>query len=159
MRGPLNSPVEVGLRAVILLTASYPRTVDVDTLVLLDHSLVHSGDLGGPASIHPDIPMRSGEIGLKRTILEDGLRLMMRAHMVDLVMTADGITYRAADDAEAFINVLESPYVLRLVDTAQWVVQEFAAESHLAMRQRLRAVLGRWTEELDARPPVTSEVQ
>lgn len=159
MRGPLNSPVEVGLRAVILLTATYPRTVDVDTLVLLDHSLVHSGDLGGPASIHPDLPMRSGELGLKRAILEDGLRLMMRAHMVDLVMTTDGITYRAADDAEAFVSVLESAYVLRLVDTAQWVAQEFAAENHLAMRQRLRALLGRWAEELDARPPVTSEVQ
>ena len=159
MRDPLNSAVEVGLRAVILLTATYPRAVDVDTLVLLDHSLVHSGDLGGPASIHPDLPVRSGEIGLKRAILEDGLRLMMRASMVDLVMSSDGMAYRAADNAEAFVSVLESSYVLRLVDTAQWVAQEFADDTRAGMRRRLRAVLGRWVEELDDRPPVSSEVQ
>ncbi|MFI6228516.1 ABC-three component system middle component 2 [Micromonospora echinospora] len=159
MRGPLNSPVEIGLRAVIILTATYPRTLDVDTLVLLDHSLVHSGDLGGPTSIHPDLPMRSGELGLKRAILEDGLRLMMRAGMVDLVMSTDGMAYRAADNAAAFVGVLESSYVTRLVEIAQWIAEEFAGDTRAGMRQRMRATLGRWVEELDSRPPIVNEVQ
>ncbi|MGN9890718.1 ABC-three component system middle component 2 [Micromonospora sp. L31] len=159
MRGPLNSPVEVGLRAVIILTATYPRTLDVDTLVLLDHSLVHSGDLGGPTSIHPDLPMRSGEMGVKRAILEDGLRLMMRAGMVDLVMSTDGMAYRAADNASAFVSVLESPYATRLVEIAQWIADEFSDDSHTEMRQRMRATLGRWVQEFDSHPPIASEVQ
>ncbi|MCL7457796.1 hypothetical protein M8I35_11455 [Micromonospora sp. MSM11] len=143
----------------IILTATYPRTLDVDTLVLLDHSLVHSGDLGGPTSIHPDLPMRSGEIGIKRAILEDGLLLMMRAGMVDLVMSTDGMGYRAADNAAAFVGVLESSYVTRLVETAQWIAEEFAYDTHAEMRQRMRATLGRWVEEFDSHPPITSEVQ
>lgn len=159
MRGPLNSPVEVGLRSVIILTAIYPQALDVDTLVLLDHSLVHSGDLGGPTSIHPDLPMRSGEIGVKRAILEDGLRLMMRAGMVDLVMSTQGVAYRAADNAAAFIGVLESSYVARLVEIAQWIAEEFADDTRPRMRQRMRATLGRWVEEFDSHPPTSSEVQ
>ncbi|MEU5943863.1 ABC-three component system middle component 2 [Micromonospora sp. NPDC047548] len=159
MRGPLNSPVEVGLRAVILLTAAYPRAFDIDTLVLLDHSLIHSGDLGGPPSIHPDVPIRAGEIGLKKTVLEDALRLMMRANMVDLAISTGGMKYVAADNAEAFVSALESSYVLRLIDTAQWVAQEFTDDTHEETRRRLRRILGRWTEELDERPPTTEEVQ
>jgi hypothetical protein len=159
MRGPLNSPIEVGLRAVVLLTAAYPRAFDIDTLVLLDHSLIHSGDLGGPSSIHPDIPIRAGEIGLKKAVLEDALRFMMRADMVNLAISTDGMKYMAADNAEAFVSALESSYVLRLIDTAQWVAQEFTDATHEETRRRLRGILGRWTEELSERPPTAEEVQ
>ena len=57
-----NSPVELGLRALMLLAESHPKPLDIQRLVILDYLLVHSGDLeGGPESLHPPSPLRAGE--------------------------------------------------------------------------------------------------
>lgn len=84
---PLNSPLELGLRTLILLNVGFPRSFDVDRLVLMDYCLLHSADLGGPASVLPPVPARGGELGVKRSVLEHGVQLMARAEMIDLVAT------------------------------------------------------------------------
>ena len=46
---PFNSAVEVGLRTLIVLDASYPNTSSLGRLVVFDYLLVHSDDVdGGP---------------------------------------------------------------------------------------------------------------
>lgn len=47
---PLNSPLEMGVRALMLLDEALPSPLDLRRLVLLDHGLLHSADLGGPAN-------------------------------------------------------------------------------------------------------------
>ena len=85
---------------------------------------------------------------------------MMRANMVDLVMSPDGMAYRAADNAEAFVSVLESSHVRRLVDAAQWVAQEFADDTHAGIAAKdCDGSSGDGPKNWMSRPPVTSEVQ
>ena len=43
---PLNSPVETGVRVLMLLTSVFPEHLSLNQLVLLDHGLLHSADLG-----------------------------------------------------------------------------------------------------------------
>jgi len=57
-----NSPLEAGMRAVALLGASFPQTYDLQRLVTFDFLLVHTGDVGGPDSLHPPTPYRPAEL-------------------------------------------------------------------------------------------------
>jgi hypothetical protein len=86
-----NSPLETGVRAVVILEAFFPRPFDLIRLTWLDHLVVHTADVGGPESLHPDLPQRTGEVLVKRRLVEAGLNLMRRLHLVDIVVSPDGI--------------------------------------------------------------------
>src|SRR5262245_19300740 len=105
---PLNSPLELGVRALIILTAAFPRSLDLDRLVLMDYCLLHSADLGGPTSVLPAVPTRGGELGIKRSVLEHGVQVMSRAGMVALVASAGGVTYTASEEAAPFLRLVDS---------------------------------------------------
>ena len=55
-----NSPIETGVRALILLAESYPDQLDLQRILEFDYIMVHTGDVDGPPSIHPALPLRSG---------------------------------------------------------------------------------------------------
>jgi hypothetical protein len=44
---PFNSPLETGIRALVLLEAFYPRQCDLIEMTWLDHLVVHTADLDG----------------------------------------------------------------------------------------------------------------
>ena len=141
---PLNSPLELGLRALIVLTEAFPRSFDLDRLALMDYCLLHSADLGGPPSILPPSPSRSGELGIKRSVVEHGVQLMARAEMIELVAGERGITYRASEKASPFLLLLESPLVARLSGVARWVTTELGDISTDAVRERINRITNNW---------------
>ncbi|MGW7520429.1 ABC-three component system middle component 2 [Streptomyces sp. NPDC054796] len=126
---PLNSPLEVGMRALVLLAESYPEPLDLAQLTAWDYVLLHSGDFDGPPSLHPHLPARAGELGMKRTVLEQALLVLIRAELAGLVDRSDGLMYAATDRGPVFVDVLESPYVESLRERAEWVVNDFAART------------------------------
>jgi len=134
---PLNSPVEVGLRTVIILLATYPRALDIERLVLMDYALLHSADLGGAPSVVPDVPTRAGEFGIKRQVVTHGIQLMATAGMVDLVATDTGICYRAGDEAASFVGALTSPLMAPLQERAAWAAKRLADLSDEEVRVTL----------------------
>ncbi|MET9116020.1 ABC-three component system middle component 2 [Streptomyces longwoodensis] len=123
---PLNSPLEVGVRALALLAESHPEPMDLTQLVLLDYALLHSAEFDGPQSLHPDLPARPGELGMKRRLLEQGLLVLVRAGLAGIEAHHDGLKYRATERGPAFIDILEAPYVDRLRDRAEWAVHDYA---------------------------------
>ena len=56
-----NTPLEAGLRTLFLMSTGR-RSFDFQRLIYLDYILVHSGDLGGAESIHPQAPGQLGEL-------------------------------------------------------------------------------------------------
>ncbi len=143
----LNGPIEIGMRVLVLLNESYPVAADLNRLVLLDHSLVHSADIDGPASVHPALPLRSGEMGIKRRLIEQGISLMTKAHLVDHEVQESGIYFRASENSDSFLRALESEHIRRLQASAKWVIQEMNDLSDDELRQRMASVLGSWSEE------------
>src|ERR1700724_3559144 len=97
-----NSSLETGVRAVVVLDAAFPRAFDLSQLTWLDHLVVHTADIGGPDSLHPDIPQRTGELLVRRRLVEGGLTLMRRLHLVDTNTTDEGIVYSAREEAAPF---------------------------------------------------------
>lgn len=126
---PLNSPLEVGVRALVLLAESHPEPMDLAQLVALDHVLLHSGEFSGPPSLHPDLPGRAGELGMKRAVLEEALLVLIRAGLAGIVDREEGLMYAATDRGPVFVDVLEAPYAEALRERAEWAVHRFSERS------------------------------
>ena len=142
-----NSSLETGVRAVVVLDAIYPRYADLSELTWLDHLVVHTADVGGPPSLHPDIPQRTGELLVRRRLVEDGLLLMRRLHMVESRTTGDGIVFVAREEASAFVESLRTEYGRTLRHRAQWLAGYIRETSRSDLANLIRDRLGRWAVE------------
>jgi hypothetical protein len=149
VRTPLNSPLEVGVRVLALLSEAFPRHLDLNKLVLLDHGLLHSADLGGPESLHPPLPIRAGEFGMKRLTIEQGLEVMIRAGLVEMSVSDDGIQFSASEGAEGFLSILATEYAATLHARASWVIQHFDDLSETSLRAQMRGIFDSWSEEFE----------
>ena len=100
---PFNSPLETGIRSLAILVAAYPEPFDLERLIEMDYLVVHSGDADGPESLHAPLPMRAGELLVRRGLIEKGLLLMMSRHLVQRVPAEEGFNYLAGEAAAPFL--------------------------------------------------------
>ena len=142
-----NSPIETGMRALILLAESYPTQLDLQRLLEYDYIMVHTGDVDGPPSIHPALPLRSGELLVRRQLIERGLMLMISRGLVRRHATPNGFMYQAEDDAGPFLDALTAEYLNDLKDRAKWVVDRFDEMRDQEIRFMLTRVYDQWSRE------------
>ncbi|MEY2487121.1 MAG: hypothetical protein QOH39_2769 [Verrucomicrobiota bacterium] len=143
-----NGPVEIGLRALMILAESHPGALDLQRLVILDYFSVHSADIdGGPPSLHPPGPLRAGEVSIRRGLLEDGLHLFATKGLVSRVVDVSGIRYRAEELAATFLDALSSDYANSLRDRAKWAVDTAGSLSDDEATALLDRTIGRWKTE------------
>lgn len=133
----------------MILVEAFPAHLDINRLVLLDHGLLHSADLNGPESLHPPIPARVGELGMKRQYVEDGLQMMMRAGLAEMSAMERGIEFWASESSESFLKLFESDYSRALHDRAHWVVNELGSIDDALLRVRMREISSHWSEEFE----------
>ncbi|MGP5612283.1 ABC-three component system middle component 2 [Brachybacterium alimentarium] len=145
----LNSPLEVGVRVVAMLNALYPRQADLSRIVLLDHVALHSEDFSGAESLHPAVPVRIGELGMKRELVRQGIILMGVRGLIVRNLNVSGIYYGASDDARPFLESIDSAYLTKLRRRCAWAATEFGELDDETIRMRLGAVFGSWAEEFD----------
>lgn len=145
-----NSPLEVGLKAVSILVAAFPRSFDLQQMVAFDHLVVHTGDLGGPESLHPKVKLRSGELLVRRHLVERGVNLMISRSLIERKITQDGIYYSAGELSETFLRNLTSNYINKLSERALWAVENFADLDEDSFRKVVYSVFDRWREEFQA---------
>ncbi|KJK04618.1 hypothetical protein UB44_03320 [Burkholderiaceae bacterium 26] len=147
---PFNSTLETGIRALVVLEAFYPRRCDLLEMTWLDHLVVHTGDLGGqdvPESLHPDLPNRTGELLVRRQLVEQSLRMMQQVHLVEVFETEAGIEFSASEDAPSYLDLLQAPYSVALKQRARWMAERFAALDTTEIRSLVEERIGRWTAE------------
>jgi hypothetical protein len=145
-----NGPLETGLRAVALLGASYPRAYDLQRLVGLDYLLVHTGDVGGPDSLHPPAPLQSAELLVRRVLIERALLLMMTRDLIEREVGPEGIKYVAGENAATFLSSVESEYLTSLKDRAKWLIEVFGSSDEVVFRATMRKLFDHWVEEFQA---------
>lgn len=143
-----NNAIETGLRVLIILRAAYPSALDLQQILYYDYLTVHSGDVeDGPKSLHPQVPNRSGELFVRRKILEDGLELFISNGLIEKVFTLQGIEYRATENASPFLDMLNEDYTLELMERAQWVVHEFQYKATEELEKFIKNNLDKWGGE------------
>lgn len=145
---PFNGPVEMGLRALCVLTTAFPAAYALQRLVVFDYFLVHSDDIdGGPEGLHPRTPHRGGEILVRRGVIQDGLTLYESRGLIERAYKDGGIFFAATDKSADFLDTLSTDYLKGLRERAEWVVDSFGllddAELHTMVRDRI----GTWGAE------------
>jgi hypothetical protein len=145
-----NSPLEAGLRAITILGAAHPQSFDLQRLVAFDYLLVHTGDVGGPSSLHPPAPLQSAELLVRRKLVERALLLMMTRDLVEREFNTGGIRYRAGENAASFLSTLESDYLKKLKDRADWLVNSLGHLNEQDFRAVMHRFFDRWVEEFQA---------
>ena len=145
-----NSQLETGIRAIVVLDAAHPMMFDLSQLTWFDHLVVHTRDIGGPESLHPDLPHRSGELLVRRTIIEQSLTLMRRLHLVDIVTDDEGILYQASDEAYSFVELMRSPYARDLKNRAQWLAKNVCTLDPARIKELVADRIGRWDLEFQS---------
>lgn len=147
---PFNSPLETGIRSLEILVAAYPAAFDLERLVEMDYLVVHSGDADGPESLHAALPMRAGELLVRRGLIEKGLLLMISRKLIQRILSEDGFDYIAGDAAAPFLASLTSTYSQRLKDRAQWVCERFADVATSEIRQITHRPFANWSSQFQA---------
>jgi hypothetical protein len=142
-----NSPLETGMRSVIILNAAYPRAFDLKELTWLDHLVVHTADISGPSSLHPNVPQRSGELLIRRSLVEQGILLMRRVHMIELKYMPSGIVYAALEQAGPFVKLIRTEYGRALKERASWLIDYLATQSDAYLQDVITQKIGRWAVE------------
>jgi hypothetical protein len=139
-----NSIFETGVRAIFLLVSMYPDTVDLEDLVALDHLVVHSEDVGGPNSLHPATTSHATEMLVRRELIQNGLLLMQTRSMVERIANAEGIFYRAGDEAHNFVRYLTSPYFPELRQAATFLIDLRKRLGRSEFQRLVEQQLERW---------------
>ena len=145
---PFNGPVEIGLRALCVLTAAVPAAYALQRLVVFDYFLVHSDDIeGGPEGLHPRTPHRGGEILVRRGVIQEGLTLYESRGLLERVYEDGGIFFTATDKSADFLDTLSTEYLTGLRERADWVVDSFGALEDADLDAMVRDRIGTWGAE------------
>lgn len=155
-----NTSIESGLRTLFVLEAVKPHPCDLQRLVIYDYLLIHSHDAAaGPESLHPPTPLRSGELLVRRKLVEDGLHLLLRKGLVNISYTKAGLLYTTTKIAEAFLPHLNSPYAKRCAEISKWIAKQFQSLSDDALNSLVNENIGRWGAEFTHEPMLLEEVE
>lgn len=147
---PLNSAFETGLRTLIILYEAYPARFDLQRLLMYNYLVVHSGDIPhSPASLHPPTPHRSGEVLVRRQLIEQGLMLYLSRSLVERHYDHQGITYCASELAPTLLESLEAEYTQELRERAAWVHVTFGGTTDEALKALFDQNIGRWGGEFE----------
>jgi hypothetical protein len=145
-----NTAFESGMRSLILLTSCFPRHLGLRKLVVLDHMVVHTADIDGPPSLHPQEESRAAELLVRRRLVESGLALMGTRSLITRHATPEGFRYQAGEEAGTFIDLLQSNYTLDLRTRADWLAQNIVPLSDDALNQLVNRRIDQWAPEFQA---------
>lgn len=142
-----NSPLETGIRSLAILVAAFPTAFDLQRLVEMDYLVVHSGDADGPNSLHAPLPLRAGELLVRRGLIENGLLLMISRGLIQRIPNEAGFNYIAGEAAAPFISSLTAKYSRQLIDRAHWAVNRFENVSTEEVRHITHRLFEKWSSQ------------
>ena len=145
-----NTPFETGLRSVVILTAAYPDSLGLNRLVVFDHLVVHTEDVGGPDSMHPKDRSRAAEILVRRGLVQSGLSLMQTRGLVERLVTTQGFRYRAGEQSGLFVDTLSSDYMVNLKERSDWLIATIQPMPDEDLAKLVQSRMDVWEPEFQA---------
>jgi hypothetical protein len=119
-------------------------------LVVLDHLVVHTSDIDGPESLHPEEESRAAELLVRRHLVEAGLALMATRGLITRHATAKGFRYQAGEEAGTFVDLLQSTYAVDLRERADWLAEHVVPLSDDALNELVHHKIDKWAPEFQA---------
>jgi hypothetical protein len=138
---PFNNSIETGLRTLCILNAMFPHSYDLETLVCMDYLCVHTGDFDESVkSLHPENPNRTGELFVRRSVIEEGLLLFISRGLVTTLYIESGIEYQATELSSSFLDKIVSPYSIAMMTRAEWLRHRFDQEDNKTIQQYVKSI-------------------
>jgi len=142
-----NSPLEIALRLLFVLNRT-SRSLDLQRLIYYNYLLVHSADIpNSPKSIHADLPRRSCEMLVNRTVVKKGLTLLLMKDLIGVEYSSNGIQYRRNNNTKSFTQYFESIYSRQLKERADWLCSNFDDLNDKQLTELIEANIGKWGSE------------
>ena len=116
----LNSPIELGTRASLILTVLNNK-LSLDDLVTLDYALLYSKEFGGPDNLHPAVPNHIAEIAHRREFLPESINFFVKRGLFDRVIEETGFYYVCNERTLSFVSCLQSQYYKKSWIRLDWL--------------------------------------
>ena len=82
-------------------------------------------------------------------MIEEGLTLMRRQHLIEIQNDARGLLYKASDDGSAVLENMRTEYARNLKERARWLADHIKAMVPDELKTLVDAKIGRWRIEFD----------
>jgi hypothetical protein len=128
-----NNEIEMGLRILVILKCIYPKSFSVEMINYYDYFSLHSKDIGGEKSLHADVPNRSGELFVKRGLIERSLKMLLLRGLVKYAYHQDsknGFEYIITENGVSLIDNLNESYSKNLISSVTWVCHYFKDKTY-----------------------------
>jgi predicted transcriptional regulator len=145
-----NNEIEMGLRVLVILKCIYPRSLDREMINYYDYFSLHSKDIGGEESLHADVPNRSGELSVKRGLIERSLKMLLLRGLVKHDYNQDrknGFEYIVTKDGASLIDNLNESYTQNLISNVTWVCHHFKDKTYSDIRRFVAENEKNWNSE------------
>lgn len=143
-----NNEIEMGLRILIILEKIYPKSFDVEMINYFDYFALHTKDIGGEESIHPELPNRFGELSVKRDLIHSSLKLLISKGLVEINYTDKGIEYFASELTSPFLHNLSEEYTKILSNNVKWVCEKFKGSTYENIKEYVSENKSKWGSEI-----------
>ena len=111
-----NTPIELGIRAGIILNFLYPESASINKIAYLDYISIYSKNYIGLESLHPEVPMHQMEFLLRYEALKLGLLHMVKKGIVNIEIKNNEIYYTKGENIFSFIHLLDNNYHSDLIE-------------------------------------------
>jgi hypothetical protein len=136
----MNSPIEFGLRALVLLSQIEDEGIDIDRLLIYDYLLTNSGEFNEELpSLHVETPYKYSKLIVKREVLKEGVKIFSSHGLIDITLTERGIYYKKSSYTNAFLANMTSKYKQELVNISKWIIEEVHYKDDYKIEEKINS--------------------
>lgn len=142
-----NTPLEVGLRTLIILDKIGETGADIEKIMYIDYLSLNTKDIGGEESIHAPIPNRSLQVYARKKLIQKGLTILASKELIKLNIDSSGFIYRINEVGKKFLEYFSSSYFIELTERVKWVIDKFGHNTSVELRVFINKKMKDWSSE------------
>lgn len=124
-----NTPFEMGLRIVLLLSVSPKETFSVDRIVGLDFITSYAADFDLPyGNLHGDNHMKYGEIVSRRLLVQEAVKDLVTRGLLNVTVDR-GYLFCISDSGKKYSRSLKSEYAKTYKEIAKVVIKKYKSNT------------------------------
>ena len=146
MNDLFNTPFEIGLRAMLILSVIRSDGITIDRLSAYDFMTIYGKDFEvSDRNLHGDNSYSFSELSTKRSVCSEGIKMFVLDGLIGVNRTKDGFMYKLTAAGRKYIETLESDYKNQYLAIAEAVCKKYARKSDSAI---LKEISGKAVQSL-----------
>lgn len=124
-----NTPFEMELRTLLLLSSDSKAAYAVDRIVALDFISCYAADFNLPyGNLHGQNNYKYGEISNRRMIVQEAVKILVTKGLVNVVIDR-GYLFSISDQGTKYIRKLKDAYAIDYKTIAKAAVKKYRKDS------------------------------